>query len=163
MVERMRILDYTWTHSPENVAKIGRINDMLNKAVQEALDMGREAEKNLSGEWEIELEIYPEWEDDAIQDIIVEFGRIGGIRSASPCFRHSAHSGIGGDWDFKSATHDDGVSWDWGAFRRPAYQDLYFVCPFQQLATENYRLSYFDIVSIKKFTINMLITKRAEA
>lgn len=162
LVERRRLLDSTWIHSPENVAEICRINDMLCKAVQEALDMGREAEKNLKGEWEIELEIYPEWEDDAFQEYIVEMGYNCGLRSASPCFSHSAYYERGGDWDFKSATLDDGVSWDWG-FRRPAYQDCYFLHPFQRLAVDNYQLSYSDIISIKKFVINMLITKNADA
>ncbi len=161
LVDRRKILNSTWVHSQENVAEIQRVNDRLNRAVSEALEMGRNIEKTLSGDWGIDVEIIPLWEDDAFQNILVDFGLSCGIRSSSPCFSYYVHNESDKKWDFKEATLDDGNSWDEG-FDRPAYMDCYFLHPFHSLAYDNYLLALPDLLSIKDFEIKLLITKNAE-
>lgn len=158
---RKRHLNFDWRHTPENVKAISRINDRLNAAVQEALTMGENLENLLSGQWELDIEVYPEWEDGSIQNIIVELGRWQGVTDYSPCFRKYACSNNPGEWDFKLSTLDDGKSWDEGGFERPAYQDCYFLHPFQQLSYDNYILAKSDLIAIKNFKINILVNKEA--
>lgn len=158
---RKHILNFEWRHTPDNVKAISRVNDRLNDAIRDALAMGQNLEKTLSGQWTLEIEVYPEWDGESIQNIIVELGRWHGVTDHSPCFKKYATSDRTNDWDFKTATHDDGNSWDEGGFERPAYQDCYFVRPFQELAYDNYILGFSDLLSIKTFQINILITKEA--
>ena len=159
--QRIRLLNHDWHHTRENVMAISRINDMLNRAVKEALRMGEAAEKALSGNWSIRYEVYPEWNEGCFQNTLVELGMTSGIRDYSPCFDGWASNDRPGNWDFKSATLDDGDSWDEGGFSRPAYQDCYFVYPFQKLSNDNYALAFSDIITIKNFKINLLISKEA--
>lgn len=173
LYERARIINFDWEHTPENVRKVGEINDRLNAAIREALRLGEEAEKLVKGkcdDWRIEVEVYPEWEDPdwdgnnsglpwSIQNIIAELGRKPGFSGHSPCFTWMTYPDGGNTWDFKEATMDDGVSWDEGSFRRPAYMDLYFVHPFQELFFDNYIFAHEDLLSIKNFYINVLINK----
>lgn len=161
LYERKWTLNYSWCHTPENVKAISVINDRLNAAVREALAMGENLEKTLSEQWNMDVEVYPEWEEECIQNIIVELGRTVGVTEHSPCFRIYATSEAPNEWDFKKATLDDGKSWDEGALRRPAYQECYFVWPFQQLNYDNYILAFSDLLSIKSFKINILINKEA--
>lgn len=163
LYDRKWHLNYKWKHSPEHVQAISAVNDRLNAAVREALAMGERLEKTLSGEWELTVEVYPEWEDESIQNIIVELGRRVGIRDYSPCFSIYTYNGKKSNWDFKTATLDDGNSWDEGPLRRPAYQDCYFLHPFQQLYYDNYILAFKDLLSIKSFQIRVLINKTAES
>lgn len=162
---RRRILNYDWKHTPENAKLISAVNDRLNAAVREALRLGEEAEKLVKGscsDWAVDVEVYPEWEEPeegfSIQNIIAELGRNVGYKT-SPCFQWWSSPNRKDGWDFKTATGDDGVSWDEGAFRRPAYQDCYFVRPFQELYFDNYILAFSDLLSIKNFYINVLINK----
>ena len=162
---RCRILNYDWEHTPENAKRISAVNDRLNAAVREALRLGEEAENLIKGscsDWMVEVEVYPEWEDpedgSAIQNIIAELGRRPGYKT-SPCFSWWTSADRNDGWDFKTATLDDGVSWDEGAFRRPAYQDCYFLHPFQELYFDNYILAFSDLLSIKNFYINVMINK----
>lgn len=160
--DRYRILDRNWKHTPEYVAEICRINDMLNSAVKQALEMGEKLSKSLHGDWSLDINVYPEWEDDDFRNIIVELGRCPAIRDYSPCFTYYSHGNIEDHWDFKEATLDDGVSWDEGPFRRPAYQNCYFLHPFQELVSDNYQLSFSDIISIRNFNIRILIDQPAD-
>lgn len=162
--DRVRLLNSSWRHTPENVSAISRINDRLNNAVREALKMGETVAKTLTGDWVLTVEVYPEWEDDAIQNLLAELGRNVGVTRHSPCFTLYVTEGSSGSpdiWDFKKATLDDGRSWDEGGFSRPAYQDCYFVHPFQQLSHDNYALAFSDLLEITTFQINILINKEA--
>lgn len=169
LVDRCRLLNVSWQHSAENVSKISRLNDMLNAAIHEALAIGKSIEQSLSGEWSLRIDVYPGWDnnedwddDEDIRDIIVQLGYRKGISDYSPCFEINCANDCPGNWDFKSVTLDDGVSWDEGVFRRPAYQDCYFLQPFQQLASENYLLAFSDLVEIKNFQIRTMITQTAK-
>lgn len=168
---RMKILNYDWEHTPENARLISAVNERLNAAVREALRLGEEAEKLVKGlcdDWSVEVEVYPAWEEPdsegegapySIQNIIAELGRSSGISCVSPCFSWWNSERVENGWDFKTATLDDGNSWDEGGFRLPAYMDCYFVHPFQMLYYDNYLLAYSDLLSIKKFCINVKINK----
>lgn len=174
LIERRNVLNFDWEHTPENARLISAVNDRLNEAVSEALQLGQEAEVLVKGkcdEWNVGVEVYPEWEDPdyndvgsegslfSIQNIIAELGRRSGYKGISPCFEwyNSSYSGEG--WDFKTATLDDGVSWDEGPFRRPAYMDCYFFHPFQELFFDNYLFAIQDLLTVKRFCVNVLINK----
>lgn len=159
LYDRKWAINNLWRHSPENVKAISAVNGRLNAAIREALAMGENLEKTLSGDWDLTVEVYPEWEEDWIQNIIVELGHRVGIRDYSPCFSIYASSDRKNDWDFKTATLDDGDSWDEGPLRRPAYQDCYFLHPFQELYYGNYILAFSDLISIKSFQIRIMIDK----
>lgn len=159
---RMRLIDRSWEHSVENAKLMSEVSDRLNKAVQEALSLGETIQKTLSGNWGIDVEVTPEWEDEDIRNIVAECGHRTGITSTSPCFQKYEHSHSEPNWDFKSSVLDDGVSWDWG-FRMPVYMDCYFYMPFQLLAADNYAFAYSDLLTIKQFNINIQVTKAADA
>lgn len=174
LLERRNVLNYDWKHTPENAKLVSAVNDKLNEAVHEALQLAEEAEKLVKGrsdQWCVEVEVYPEWEDPEhdnasaagalfnIRNIIAELGRRSGFKSASPCFEWWNSSEVDNGWDFKTATLDDGVSWDEGSFRRPAYMDCYFLHPFQELFFDNYLFAIQDLLTIKSFYINVLINK----
>lgn len=162
LYDRRKLLNHNWRHTPENVAKISRVNDMLNSAVREALSMGEAMEKTLTGEWMMTVEVYPEWEQGDFRNTIAELGLTRGIEGYSPCFTMWCADDKPGEWDFKYATMDDGVSWDEGGYHRPAYMYCFFYMPFQSLSLDNYILAHSDIADIKRFDVRMLVKKVAK-
>lgn len=150
LLERVKTLNFFLKHSPENVARIQTTNSRLTDAVRKALELGKETQRKLP-EAEITVEIYPKWGDSEIHDIIVENGLYVGMTDKSPCFDST------NEWDFSKACLDDGVSWDEGGFRRPAYQDCFFYRPFYILATDNYMLAFEDVASVREFEIKVFV------
>ena len=172
LYERKHAMNRGWIHTPEHVARIAHINSLVEKAVHRAIEMGQKAEKALSFLRQgddarpvvLFVEIYPIWEDSiltsnlhadnyGLHDIIVMLGEDVGETILSPFFSIYCDGNDPECWDYNKASMDDGISWDEGGFHRPAYQNCYFLRPFQRLSFDNYIAAFEDLTAIKDFKI----------
>jgi hypothetical protein len=167
LYERKKALNYRWQHSKENVAKIANTNAMLEKAVHQAIQLGEKAEQlfseiHNSDSASVTVEVYPWWADSdeklgtrSVHEIIVLLGEEIGETEYSPCFDLTSIDSETDVWNYSQACHDDGASWDEGGFHLPAYQDCYFLRPFQRLSFDNYILAFEDLATIKEFKVRV--------
>jgi hypothetical protein len=167
LYERKEALNSKWQHTREHVAQIADMNAILEKAVRQAILLGEKAEHLISempkcDSESVIVEVYPWWDDSdgeldthSVHEIIVVLGEAIGETKYSPCFDLQSCGGSDNVWNYSKACHDDGISWDEGGFHLPAYQDCYFLRPFQQLSFDNYILAFEDLITIKEFRIRV--------
>lgn len=87
------------------------------------------------------------------------FGKL--INDKAVCFLHLSDTPDAADWDLKTLTLDDGITWDKG-IHYPCYQVIYFTHPFHLLYCDNFCYSYQDICNISDFCVgvNVKFTSR---
>lgn len=70
--DRKHVMDRSWVHNRENAARISRVNDLLMRAVQKAVKLGRKTQKSLqwmnnvpnNESFVIRVYIHPQWDND---------------------------------------------------------------------------------------------------
>jgi len=166
--DRKRKMDSFWRHTRENVAGIGRMNDLLMKATRKAISLGKKTAKSLqwmekvpnTEDYSVKVYVYPCWQDDLsemdIRDIITRMGEMPNCDGITPCFEHISRNYDSRDWNYRDCIVDDGQSWD-EMIHYPVYQDVYFLHPFHLLYCDLFNYSFEDLVSIRDFRVEVKV------
>lgn len=162
MLDRRLLLDHKWQHSPDNVAAIGKVNEMLKETVKEALKMADLIDGTIKSQgsdkiWHYEIEVIPVWKEGDFRNILPRLGHLEGITGACPCLTCCGASDEADNWNLETVTLEDGVSWDEYGFELPTYQNIHFIYPFQNIS-EHLIVSYSDLASIEQFEIGIHLT-----
>lgn len=92
-----------------------------------------------------------------IWNIIAQLGKKRDPYGNASCFNLSCESYREACWDERRLVGDDDYSWD-EMLRYPAYQDVYFTIPFNNLCCSLFDYSFEDLCNMNDFRIRVNVT-----